>query len=468
MTFLHTNISVVLLLLSHLIPTALAFVSVVHHSNSISAHQMTSSSDDINFNNDNDMIHWAIIGLGDVCTIKSGPAFYKSHGSTLSAVMRRTPNAARQWIETNAHILPTNVCNSIKGYDNIKDMIHDMSSQGRKLDAIYIASPPGAHLENVRSLCNAIDTLPSSSSSKTNNNKIKAVYVEKPCGRCAWETNAMIDELKHRNIKFYPAYVSRAHERTQVLQKLLQDGIIGDKIVNVKYTQVGSSLARGLDDNGSKSSNDIPWRLNAQYSGGGLIMDMGCHVLDRLDYLFGPILNVKSNVLRKGKGESYSLVEDYVHMTAMIGECSWSTISSEGATVECTWDFSPPNKDESKEEIDELIITGNQGSIRLGGMGSGLPIDILDMNGKLIKTIEFDAPLHPAQPLIQAVVNELRHVKDDEVVKDDLARSPARADNAVRSSEVLDSILGSYYGGRHDDYWRRADTWPGLSRGEEE
>ena len=329
----------------------------------------SSSSDDIN---DNDMIHWAIIGLGDVCTIKSGPAFYKSHGSTLSAVMRRTPNAAKKWIETNQDNLPKDVLESIKGYDNIEDMIHDMSSNGRKLDAIYIASPPGSHLENVRSICNAIDTLPTSSSFKTNKNKIKAVYVEKPCGRCAWETNAMIDELKHRDIKFYPAYVSRAHERTQVLCQLLKDGIIGDKILNVKYTQVGSSLARGLDDSGSKSSSDIPWRLNAEYSGGGLIMDMGCHVLDRIDYLFGPILNVKSTVLRKGNGsESYPLVEDYVSMSATIGKCNWSPIKSEGATVECTWDFSPPNKDESKEEIDELIITGNQGSIRRR-YGSGL------------------------------------------------------------------------------------------------
>ena len=246
----------------------------------------------------------------------------------------------------------------------------------------------------------------------------------------------------------------------------MKDGVIGDKVLNVKYTQVGSSLARGLDDIGSKSN--IPWRLNAEYSGGGLIMDIGCHVLDRLDYLFGPLLNIKSTVLRKGRGESYPLVEDYVTMKATIGECSWSTIQSKGVTVECTWDFSPQNEDESKEEIDELVITGNKGSIRMGGMGAGLPIDILDMNGKLIKNIEFNTPLHAAQPLIQAVVNDLRHVKDGDEVKGDLVRSPARADNAIRTSEVLDSILGSYYGGRHDEYWQRTESWPGLSRGEEE
>jgi len=33
------------------------------------------------------------------------------------------------------------------------------------------------------------------------------------------------------------------------------------------------------------------------------------------------------------------------------------------------------------------------------------------------------------------------------------------ADNAIRKSEVLDSIPGKYYGGRHD---LRSDSWPGL------
>ena len=32
----------------------------------------------------------------------------------------------------------------------------------------------------------------------------------------------------------------------------------------------------------------LPWRLIAKQSGGGLIMDKGCHVIDRIDYLFGP------------------------------------------------------------------------------------------------------------------------------------------------------------------------------------
>jgi len=102
-------------------------------------------------------------------------------------------------------------------------------------------------------------------------------------------------------------------------------------------------------------------------------------------------------------------------------------------------------------------------------MGAGQPIDVLDINGELIRTIEFHAPKHAALPLIQSIVNELRGLDkagDDDSsssAKNCLVQSLARTDNAIRTSGVLDSILGTYYGGRHDEFWsRHPDTWPSL------
>lgn len=206
-------------------------------------------------------------------------------------------------------------------------------------------------------------------------------------------------------------------------------------------------------------------------------MDMGCHILDRFDYLFGPITNVKSEVLRKGGGggsnsdddDNYQLVEDYVAMSGIIGKCDWAAaipLSAEGASVECLWDFSPHADDDQE---DELLITGTNGiSIRMAGMGAGMPIEVLDVDGRtVLQRIEFEAPMHAAQPLIQSIVNELR----EGVVNggggadnNQLVKSPAGADNAIRTSEVLDSILNSYYGGRHDEFWTRPDSWPGLKK----
>ena len=234
-----------------------------------------------------------------------------------------------------------------------------------------------------------------------------------------------------------------------------------DEVTSVRYMQCGSSFARGLDN---LDSGNIPWRLNAKQSGGGLIMDMGCHILDRIDYLFGPVVDVKSTVLRKGgdSSSSYPLVEDYVSMSGTIGKCHWSAISSEGASVECIWDFSPNAEDE-----DGLIISGPKGSLRMAGMGAGFPIEVLDANGKLIRKLEFDPPEHAAQPLIQSVANDIlgsdmKHRNENKNQQSTCSISSTGRQCRIRTSEVLDAILGSYYGGRHDEFWIRTETWPGL------
>ena len=42
-------------------------------------------------------IRWGIIGVGDVCEVKAGPAFQKCVGSSLQAVMRRTASLAEDF-----------------------------------------------------------------------------------------------------------------------------------------------------------------------------------------------------------------------------------------------------------------------------------------------------------------------------------------------------------------------------------
>ena len=94
-------------------------------------------------------------------------------------------------------------------------------------------------------------------------------------------------------------------------------------------------------------------------------------------------------------------------------------------------------------------------------MGAGLPIQVLDVDGNVIETIEFEAPMHAAQPLIQSIVNERRgiDIDDDEEQRQEeeeeqqqhcFGKSPARAENVVRTSDVLDAILNSYYGMEDD------------------
>lgn len=182
-------------------------------------------------------------------------------------------------------------------------------------------------------------------------------------------------------------------------------------------------------------------------------MDVGCHVIDRIDYLFGPLVHVQGEALNKNS--PFQDVEDYVSLKAEIGESSWSNaIHSVGAKVDCTWDFSS-----NDDEMDGFFIQGPKGSLRMAAMSPSLPVEVLNADGDILQTLEFEAPQHTAQPMIQCITNELLgHASKEE------ALCISRGDNAVRTSKVLDTILSSYYGGRDDEFWLRPETWPGRPK----
>ena len=83
----------------------------------------------------------------------------------------------------------------------------------------------------------------------------------------------------------------------------------------------------------------------------------------------------------------------------------------------------------------------------MAAMSPSLPVSVLDADGTLLRQLSFEAPEHPAQRLIQSCTDELRGVGGE--------RCKSRADNALRTSRVLDTVLGSFYGGRDDDFWLR-------------
>jgi len=362
-------------------------------------------------------VNWGIVGLGDVCQKKSGPSFDKCEGSKLAAVMRRTPRLAEYWARAN---VPDGKCN---GYDNLDEFL--MHSP---LDAVYISTRPGTHLEICRKVAAAG----------------KAVYVEKPVGRCAAEAKEMAEICSRANVPLYTAYISRAYERTEAIRHLLSKEFEG-KVNSISYKLVGLGGARGMDAG-------LPWRLDAAQSGGGLIMDVGCHVVDRIDYLFGPLLNVQGHAENKAKRQP---VEDYVHFTATVGPSDWATVSCEGASVSCTWDFSG----KQPREIDEFVIAGPKGSLKMAGMSPAGPIEVFDARGTLIKTVgDFTMPEHTAQALIQAVTNDLRGVVNSKT------HCLSRIDNAIRTQSVLDEALSSYYGGREVGFWTRPESWPGKPK----
>jgi 1,5-anhydro-D-fructose reductase (1,5-anhydro-D-mannitol-forming) len=195
----------------------------------------------------------------------------------------------------------------------------------------------------------------------------------------------------------YTAYISRAYDRTQTIRQLLREGAIGGRLEQVAYKLIGTGGARDMN-------GELPWKLDAAQSGGGLIMDVGCHVVDRIDYLCGPIIEVHGSASNKNSPRQE--VEDFVHFTAKIGPSVRAAIGNcKGATVDCTLEFAPKDPNDA---CDELRFVGPMGSLKMKGMSPADPIQVLDSKGEVVRELAaFGFPEHTAQALIQGVTDDL-------------------------------------------------------------
>lgn len=334
-----------------------------------------------------DVIRWGIIGCGDVTEVKSGPGFAKARGSRLVAVMRRNGALAADY--ARRHRVP-------RWYDDARALVADP-----EVDAVYVATPPGAHLEGV-SLAAAAG---------------KPCHVEKPMARHVPECDAMIAACTGAGIPLFTAYYRRAMPRFLKVRELVTGGAIG-KLTGVTYRHAAPPGASGV------------WRIDAAHAGAGLFLDIGSHVLDFLDFCLGPLGEVRGHATNAA---GFYAVEDQVALTFR---------AAGGVTGACTWNFASHTRD------DTLTFLGTKGSVSLTFFTAD-PLRLETDRGP--ELIDIPNPPHVAQPLIQTIVDDL------------LGRGtcPSTGESARRTSAVMDAVLADYYGGRSDTFWNRPTSWPG-------
>ena len=321
-------------------------------------------------------IRWGIIGCGDVTEVKSGPGFQKAAQSELVAVMRRQGDLARDY--ARRHQVP-------RWYDNAGALIADP-----QVDAVYIATPPAFHKDYTIQCALAG----------------KPVYVEKPMAMNHDECLEMISVCKKAKVPLFVAYYRRALPRFLKIRELIETGAIGEvRSVTVNYFRKPLKLAPG--------TNELPWRVDRALSGGGLLLDVGSHTLDILDFLLGPIRQVKG--LAANQARQYE-VEDIV---------TGGFVFESGAHGMGTWCFS------AYDNCDLNEIIGSKGKLSFSTFGSD-PVVLTTERGP----VEFpcENPLHIQQPLIQTIVNELIGT----------GICPSHGDSAARTSWVMDQLIKDY------------------------
>ena len=322
-------------------------------------------------------VRWGIIGCGDVTEVKSGPAFQKVKNSELVAVMRRTGELAKDYAER--HHVP-------KWYDDADALINDPD-----VDAVYIATPPGSHKEYTIKVAKAG----------------KPVYVEKPMALNFNECNEMIAACKAASVPLYVAYYRRALPRFVKIKELLENKAIGDvRFVSTTQYQKASEDV--------KDSENLPWRVEPELSGGGLFFDLGSHTLDLLDFLLGPIKEVQGFVSNQA---DYYRAEDIVTGTYRFE----SGIHGVG-----NWCFS------AFEDVDVNEIVGSKGKITFSTFGNE-PITLSTASGT--EQWSFEAPQHVHQPLVETIVAELTGNN---------SHCPSTGVTGARTNWVMDEIDNDY------------------------
>ena len=210
------------------------------------------------------IVNWGIIGCGDVCEVKSGPAFNKVADSKLVAVMRRNLDKAKDFAER--HGVP-------KYYAEAAELIND-----KEVNAIYIATPPSSHESYLEMALKAG----------------KPVYVEKPVTVNSGSVQRMMEMEKKYDGKVSVAHYRRGLPLFNKIKQLVKDGAIGKvKLILLRTLQPPvSKIITQTEDN---------WRIHPEISGGGLFHDLSPHQLDIMYWIFGTPQQAYMQTANQGK-----------------------------------------------------------------------------------------------------------------------------------------------------------------------
>jgi len=321
-----------------------------------------------------DTVRWGIIGCGNVTEVKSGPALQKVAHSGLVAVMRRDGTRARDYARRHG----------VRAwYDDAGKLIDDPN-----VDAVYVATPPSTHKHYALAAVAAG----------------KPVYIEKPMAMNAAECAEIVRAGEAANVPVFVAYYRRRLPRFLKVQELLRENAIGTpRIVNVLVHTPHEARYRDPDN--------LPWHVRPEISGGGLFVDIGCHTLDLLDFLIGPVTSVGGHTSNQQRAYP---AEDAVAMSFAFGN---------GVLGTGLWNFG------SYANEDRIEIIGDAGRLVFATFGAA-PIRLETAAGA--REYVLTNPLHIQQPLIETIVAELRG---------DKGACPSTAVSAARTNWVMDQVV---------------------------
>jgi UDP-N-acetylglucosamine 3-dehydrogenase len=160
-----------------------------------------------------------------------------------------------------------------KTYTNYKDLLQDP-----EIDAVIIALPTHLHLQCAKEAAEAK----------------KHIFLEKPIARNVNEAKEIILASQRNSVKLMVGYPLRFLPDFQALKQQLKTGLFGDiELAHATYINSGPFFHRA---EGYAPVSVPEWWFNKDLTGGGVLIDLGSHIINLVRWYFGEIKDIKSNL----------------------------------------------------------------------------------------------------------------------------------------------------------------------------
>jgi predicted dehydrogenase len=259
-------------------------------------------------------LNWGLIGAGDIARKRIAPALRDLPNCEFVAVCRSNFSLAESFAKEFG---------AKKSFADWRELIAD-----KEIDAVYIATPVFLHAEQTIAAANAG----------------KHILCEKPLALNVKECDEMIAACKANNAKLGVAYYRRFYPVIERIKQLIESGELG----KIAVVQINAFEYFEPD-----KDNPRRWLIEKVKSGGGPLIDFGCHRIEVLTNLFGEIKQTESIVSNKIFGRE---VED----TATV-LMQFESVANAVLTVTHS----------SLTPQDTLDIYGTKGAIHIANLNSG-------------------------------------------------------------------------------------------------
>mgnify|MGYP000847686154 CR=1 FL=1 len=200
-------------------------------------------------------VRWGLIGCGDIARKRVAPALHDLPNVEFVAVNRARADLAAAF---------ANEFGAQKWYADWRELLADPD-----VEAVYIATPVHLHAEQTIAAAEAG----------------KHVLCEKPMALNVAECDRMMAACAANGVKLSLAYYRHFYPVLARMKELIAAGAIGQPVL---------AQINAFEWNDMQPGHDRYWFFTKAQSGGGPMMDFGCHRIEVLMNLFGRIQEVKA------------------------------------------------------------------------------------------------------------------------------------------------------------------------------